>query len=242
MSAAAVAHVIHGTTLVTNALIERKGARTALITTRGFRDAIEIGREHRYDMYDLFMERPTPLVPRHLRFELDERVLSDGSVLTPLDTGEVLRLVETLQAAADRGGRRLPAAQLSQSGARAGGRRAAAVARARDQLRAVLRGGGGDPRVRAHLDHGDQRLRAGPRRSISAAPRGALRALGIPGDLFLMLSNGGICDVETACRFPVRLIESGPAAGALAAAHYGRLIDCPTCSPSTWAAPPPRCA
>ena len=73
--AAEVAHVVHGTTLFTNALIERKGARTALITTRGFRDAIEIGREHRYDMYDLFMELPTPLAPRHLRFELNERVL-----------------------------------------------------------------------------------------------------------------------------------------------------------------------
>jgi N-methylhydantoinase A len=98
VSAAAVAHVGHGTTLFTNALIERKGARTALITTRGFRDAIEIGREHRYDMYDLFMERPTPLAPRHLRFELNERVLSDGSVLTPLDPDEVLRLIETLRA------------------------------------------------------------------------------------------------------------------------------------------------
>ena len=96
--AAAVAHVVHGTTLFTNALIERKGARTALITTRGFRDAIEIGREHRYDMYDLFMERPTALAPRHLRFELDERVLSDGSVLTPLDRDEVLRLIDALRA------------------------------------------------------------------------------------------------------------------------------------------------
>ena len=120
MPASAVAHVVHGTTLFTNALIERKGARTALITTRGFRDAIEIGREHRYDMYDLFMERPAPLAPRHLRFELNERVLSDKA-LTPLDPNEVLRLIETLRAA-DRGGGGLPASQLSQSRARAGGR------------------------------------------------------------------------------------------------------------------------
>ena len=120
--ASAVAHVVHGTTLFTNALIERKGARTALITTRGFRDAIEIGREHRYDMYDLFMERPAPLAPRHLRFELNERVLSDGSMLTPLDPDEVLRLIEALRARAGRGGRGMPAAQLSQSRARAGGR------------------------------------------------------------------------------------------------------------------------
>jgi N-methylhydantoinase A len=75
-----IEYAAHATTLFTNALIERKGARTALITTRGFRDAIEIAREHRYDMYDLRMERPRPLAARHLRFELDERVLADGSV------------------------------------------------------------------------------------------------------------------------------------------------------------------
>src|SRR3982074_2855007 len=75
-----VQHVIHGTTLVTNAVIERKGARTALLTTRGFRDAYEIAREHRYDLYDLFLEMPAPLVPRHLRLEVDERVYADGTV------------------------------------------------------------------------------------------------------------------------------------------------------------------
>lgn len=80
-----VATVVHGTTLFTNALIERKGAKTALITTKGFRDAIEIGREHRYDIYDLYIRRPAPLAPRRLRFELDERVLADGSIRKPLD-------------------------------------------------------------------------------------------------------------------------------------------------------------
>src|SRR5687767_4908186 len=70
--------VVHGTTLVTNALIERKGDRTALVTTRGFRDAVEIAREHRFDMYDLFLERPAPLAPRQLRFEAEERLMADG--------------------------------------------------------------------------------------------------------------------------------------------------------------------
>src|SRR5437773_8698080 len=88
-----VQHVIHGTTLVTNAIIERKGARTALLTTRGFRDAYEIAREHRYDLYDLFLEMPTPLVPRHLRLEVDERVYADGAVARPPDPGAVARLV-----------------------------------------------------------------------------------------------------------------------------------------------------
>jgi N-methylhydantoinase A/oxoprolinase/acetone carboxylase beta subunit len=71
--------VIHGTTLVTNALLERKGERTALVTTKGFRDAIEIAREHRYDMYDIFLDLPRPIAPRHLRFEIDERLLADGT-------------------------------------------------------------------------------------------------------------------------------------------------------------------
>ena len=220
--------MVHGTTLVTNALIERKGARTALITTRGFRDAIEIGREHRYDMYDLFMELPTPLVPRHLRFELDERVLADGSVLTPLDPDEVLRLIEALRAERRRGGRGVPAAQL---------RNPAHEQAVGELLRAHA------PEIGCALScEVVAEIREYERTSttlanvyvqglagqLSAATRGArCAALGIDGALFVMLSNGGVCDVETACRFPVRLIESGPAAGALAAAHYGRLIRLP---------------
>jgi N-methylhydantoinase A len=85
--------LLHGTTLVTNALIERKGAPTALLTTIGFRDAVEIGREHRYELYDLNLELPKPLVPRHLRFDVPERIAADGSVLQPLDEEFVRRLV-----------------------------------------------------------------------------------------------------------------------------------------------------
>ncbi len=85
--------LIHGTTLVINAIIERKGARTALITTKGFRDVLEIGREMRYAPYDIFAEFPRPLIPRRYRFEVDERVRSDGTVLKPLDLGQARRLV-----------------------------------------------------------------------------------------------------------------------------------------------------
>src|ERR687898_2336101 len=90
--------LIHGTTLVTNALIERKGAPTALLATSGFRDAVEIGREHRYELYDLNLDLPKPLVPRHLRFDVPERVAADGSVLKPLDGAFVRRLVAELRA------------------------------------------------------------------------------------------------------------------------------------------------
>src|SRR5687767_9254327 len=89
--AAEVHRVIHGTTRVTNAIIERKGARTALLTTRGFRDAYEIAREHRYELYDLFLELPTPLVPRHLRLEIDERMYADGAPAQAPDADAVAR-------------------------------------------------------------------------------------------------------------------------------------------------------
>src|SRR4030095_10024065 len=96
---AAVRAVIHGTTLATNALIERKGARTGLLTTEGFRDAVEIGREGRYDMYDLFLDPPPPLVPRHLRLEVKERIMAGGSVLTPLDAGSAGAAIARLKEA-----------------------------------------------------------------------------------------------------------------------------------------------
>ena len=89
VAAAQVENIIHGTTLVTNSLIERKGSKTALLTTKGFRDAVEIGREHRYDLYDIFLEMPKPLVPRYLRLEVDERVLATGEVVTPPKLDEV---------------------------------------------------------------------------------------------------------------------------------------------------------
>src|SRR5512139_1033553 len=88
--------VIHGTTLVINSIIERKGARTGLITTKGFRDVLEIGRSMRYAPYDIFAEFPKPLIPRSLRFEVDERIRSDGTVLKSLDPGEAKQVVRTL--------------------------------------------------------------------------------------------------------------------------------------------------
>ena len=89
---------IHATTLITNALIERKGARTALLTTRGFRDVLEMGTEVRYDIYDLFLEKPALLVDRNRRYEVTERLDKDGNVLTPLDTAELRTLAAKMRA------------------------------------------------------------------------------------------------------------------------------------------------
>jgi N-methylhydantoinase A len=92
-----VSHVVHGTTLFTNALIERKGALTALVTTRGFRDAVEIAREHRYDMYDLRLRRPAPIARRRHRFEVSERILSDGTIRQVPNREEIERIAEEMR-------------------------------------------------------------------------------------------------------------------------------------------------
>src|ERR1700761_6938619 len=96
LTLADIGDVVHGTTLVTNALIERNGARLGLITTRGFRDILAMGTEQRYDIYDLFLRFPDPLVPRRHRLEVAERMDRDGNVLTPLDPAEVRAVAHRL--------------------------------------------------------------------------------------------------------------------------------------------------
>ncbi len=218
----AVRRIVHGTTLVTNAIIERKGVPTALITTRGFRDAVEIGREHRYDLYDIFLELPKPLVPRRLRLELDERILADGSVLTPVDPEQVKDL----------------ALHLAESGVDA-----VAVALLHSyrnpeherQVEAILNEFAPDLTVSSSSSVVPE-IREYERTSTTIANvyvrpvvvkylarlEDSLAELGFDGSLFIMLSSGGICTVETASKYPIRLVESGPAAGALAASEYGR--------------------
>jgi N-methylhydantoinase A len=224
VDATAVAHVIHGTTLFTNALIERKGARTALVTTRGFRDAIEIGREHRYDIYDLSLDRPIPLAPRSLRFEVAERVLADGSVRTPLDEADLGLLIERLRAA---GVQAVAVCLIHAYANDAHERRVGEALRQRlpdvavtlscevvRELREYERAS--TTLVNVYV----QRLAA----EYLGRLRARLRDARMRADLFVMQSSGGLSGVHTAARFPVRLVESGPAGGALAAAHYGALL------------------
>jgi N-methylhydantoinase A len=214
--------VVHGTTLVTNAILERRGARTALLTTQGFRDSVEIGRERRYELYDLMIELPRPLVPRHLRLEVPERVLADGAVAVALDEPRVERLGRELAEA----GVEAVAVSFLHSFTNPEHER-----RARD---AVLRGG---PELRVSLSSEvAPEIREYERTSTTIANvyvqgvvdrylsdlRARLARRGFGGRLYVMLSSGGIATVETAARFPIRLLESGPAAGALAAATYGR--------------------
>jgi N-methylhydantoinase A len=216
-----IGRVIHATTLLTNALIERKGVPTGLLTTAGFADVLEIGRERKYELYDLFLELPAPLVPRPWRREVLERLTPEGGVEIPLDVTAVLHEVERLvadgvqslaicflhayanpdheHAAAAAVTRLFPDLSISLSSdiapeMREYPRMVTCVANAYVQ-----------PIAEAYLD----RLEA------------ALHRSGIPGRLFLMLSNGGLTHVAEAKRAPVQLLESGPAAGALAGAWFG---------------------
>ncbi len=215
--------LIHGTTLVTNALIERKGAPTALFTSAGFRDALEIGREHRYELYDLNLELAKPLVPRHLRFDVPERAAADGSVLRALDEGYVQRLTSELYA---KGIRAIGVSYLNSF------RNPLHERRTREIIRDVA------PEIRVSLSCevapqiGEYQRTSTTVANVYVQERIAtylkeleehLDRSGLVVSFFVMLSSGGIATVETASRFPVRLLESGPAAGALAAAHIGSL-------------------
>ena len=219
LAASDIQILVHGTTLATNALIERKGARTALITTAGFRDVLALGNESRYDQYDLNITLPQPLVPRHLRLGVPERLDNEGHVLRPLDEAALLALVPVLER------ERVESLAIGFLHAFAN---PAHERRARDLLAEAL------PDIPASLSSEvSPEMREWERFSTTAAnayvqPLMAryltrleheLRAMGVAAPVFLMLSGGGLTTVETACRFPIRLVESGPAGGAIFSAH-----------------------
>lgn len=209
--------VIHGTTLATNALIERKGARTALITTRGFRDSIEIAYEHRFQQYDLYMDRPAPLVSREWRLEVTERLAADGTVLLPLDESDIAGLVEILRQ------ERIEAVAISFLHAYINPAH-------EEQARALLAAAMPDLSITISSEV-CREIREYERTSTTvanayvlplmdryiAAMRAGLTEMGATCPLLLMMSSGGVCTVETARRFPVRLVESGPAGGVILA-------------------------
>ena len=220
-----VANIVHGTTLFTNALIERRGARTALVTTKGFRDAIEIGREHRYDIYDLYIRQPEPLAPRHLRFELDERVLADGSVRTPLDDAEVSALARHI---ADAGVEAVAVSLIHSYANDKHERRVAEILESEAPGLAVTISSDLVPEIGEHL-RASTVLANVYVKTIAQKYLGRLsdrlaNELDLSAPLYIMQSNGGVCEVEAAADYPIRLIESGPAGGALAAAYYGQLL------------------
>ncbi len=213
--------VVHATTLFSNALIERKGAKTGLITTEGFRDVLEIGRERKYELYDIFIEMPEPLVPRNLRLEVAERVGPAGGVERPMD-----------------------AAQLSERAARLveAGAESLAIVFLHSYANPAHESEALELLAKAHPDtflsascEVAPEIREYERASTTVAnayvkPLAArylghlesqIAELHVGAPLLLMLSNGGLTHVEEAKRSPINLLESGPAAGALAAAWFG---------------------
>jgi len=218
--AGGISEVVHGTTLVANTLIERTGAVTALVTTRGFRDVLAIGEERRYDMYDLSLEMPRPLVPRRRRWEATERVLADGTVELALDHEEARRLARR----ARREGVESIAVCLLHAYRHPDHERVLAEA-----IREVA------PTISVSLSS-EVAPEIGEYVRTSTVVANAytlplinrylerlahrLRQLEIDGPLRIMLSTGGLATVDAARRFPVRLCESGPAAGALSAAFW----------------------
>jgi len=217
--------IIHGTTLVINAIIERKGAKTALITTRGFRDVLELGREMRYDAYDIFAEYPQPLVPRSLRKEVTERITVDGRVIVKLNTEEVNQVVAGL---CDSGIESLAVCLINSY------ENPSHEVRIKEIVNKIAP----DLSLSTSFEVLPQ-IREYERTCTTATnayvkPITAkyltklstrLESLGFKGKLFIMLSSGGITSVETAREYPVRIIESGPTAAVIASQHYGKMFQ-----------------
>jgi N-methylhydantoinase A len=214
--------IIHGTTLATNALIERKGARTALLTTEGFRDVVEIRHENRFEQYDVNIDLPPPLVPRRLRLPVRERVDAQGEVLVPLDESSVARAIETLAAQQVEA----VAVGLLHSFTNPDHERRVgdAIVRRLPQV-AVTLSCDVSPEMREYERFSTACANAYLQpligRYLVKLARELLRA-GFHCPLLLMTSGGGITTTETAIRFPVRLVESGPAGGAIFAACIAR--------------------
>ena len=218
----AVRLIIHGTTLATNALIERKGAKTALLTTEGFRDVVEIRHENRFEQYDLNIDLPPPLVPRRLRLPVRERIDAQGDVLLPLDEASIGRAIETLA------GQQVEAVAVgllhSFTNPDHERRVGEAIARRLPDVPVTL-SSDVSPEMREYERFNTACANAYLQPLIGSYLGRLERELARAGfrcPMLLMTSGGGITTTATAIRFPVRLVESGPAGGAIFAACIAR--------------------
>ncbi len=217
--------VIHGTTLVINSIIERKGAKTGLITTKGFRDVLEIGRGIRYAPYDVFAEFPKPLIPRQLRFEVDERIRSDGSVLKPLNPEQARQVVRTLL---HRGIESIAVCLINSFENPAHELMLQEIIKKEAPGISVSVSYKVLPQIKEYERTSTTATNAYVKpltgRYLSKLS-GRLESVRFKGKLFIMLSSGGVTSVETAAEFPVRIIESGPTAAVIAGQYYGKLFN-----------------
>ena len=210
---------VHGTTLATNAIIERKGAKTALIATEGFRDVLEIGDEGRYDQYDVLIDKPKHLIPRHLRFTVPERVDVHGKVLALLEESAVRAAAAKLKA---HGVESVAVALIHSYANAAHEKRIRQILAAELPSLQVTLSSEACPEIREYertsttvVNAYVQPLMAGYLERL----RELFLAEGYAAPIHMMTSGGSLMSLETALRFPVRLVESGPAGGAILAAH-----------------------
>jgi N-methylhydantoinase A len=216
--------VVHATTVVTNALIERKGPPTALITTLGFRDVLPIRNEHRYEMYDPQIEFAPPLIPRELTFEVDERILADGEVLRDVDAAEIEALIPALRAA-NVASVAICLINAFRNGANE--QRIAEVLRAKAPDLYLSLSSSVAPQIREYPRASTTAINAYTTPITEPYLRGLAAGLAearVANRPLIMLSSGGVIGAEIAGRNPVRMIESGPAAGALAAAYFAERL------------------
>ena len=214
--------IVHGTTLATNAIIERKGARVAMLTTQGHRDVLELADESRFDQYDLRLVKPQPLIPRDLRFGIPERLAADGSVLVPLDLATIKTIAEVLidkqiesvaicflhsfinpeheRSVARVLRRQIPGIHLSLSS------QVSPVIREYERFSTTVANAYVQPKIDRYLEHLE----------------GQLGEAGFTCPLYLFLSNGSLAEVAIAREFPIRLVESGPAGGAVFSSHIAQ--------------------
>ena len=210
-----ISQIIHGTTLATNALIERRGAKTALITTKGFRDVIEMRTESRFEQYDLNLTLPDPLLPRNFRYIIEERMQADGQVLIPLNHQKLDLLIDEIKAA----GFESIAVGLLHSYANDTHERMIAKALAQRIPEAMVSiSSQVSPQMREYERFNTTIANAYIKplmKSYLSRLKGRLARENATCPIFLMHSGGGIISLENAAEFPVRLIESGPAGGAV---------------------------
>ena len=214
--------VIHGTTLATNALIERRGAKTALVVTSGHRDALEMAHENRFEQYDISIDRPVPLVPRHLRLPVTERIDKNGNVLVPLDEGSVRALVPVL---IEKEIESVAVGLLHAYANPRHERRIRELLLEAEPSLSVTLGSEVCPEVREYERLSTACANAYVQPLMSrylGSLSEALTQAGVRCPFLLMTSGGGLTTLETATAFPIRLVESGPAGGVILASHVAR--------------------
>lgn len=221
-AAAGTEYVIHGTTLVINAILKRRGAPTAIITTLGFSDILAFRRENRYDIYDLDADYPEPLIGKAQRREVAERITADGTILTPLDEAEVEKLLAEL---VDEGIQSVAVCFLHSYANPAHEDRVAAIAADKFPDLLISLSSRVLPEIREYERTSTTAINAYVRPLMGPyidRLENRLGECGYAKRVYMMLSGGGIIAPRTATEFPVRLVESGPVGGALAASHLGQ--------------------